>query len=122
MEDSSITRYEKISDIVMRLGLNAVLKFNVSLSQNRNDNSRLFSYSEYEYYSAKYNTNLISIKRDSDYYLSIENIIVPESGKKAFIRIDNIGLPKLIIALDVVSAWFTEYQELFLKIKKRCYH
>lgn len=109
--------YDKITDIVMRLGLNAVLKFNVSLSSQGKDNSRKFCYCEYSYNSRKYNTELVSIKREADYYLSIENIIKPYDVDKAFIRIDNVGIVKLKSALEVAYNWFTgvEYNHLFIK-------
>jgi hypothetical protein len=121
MNYDGIMQYDKIYDIVMHLGMNCVLKFNVSLSSQGKDNNRQFAYSEYEYHSNKYGCNLVTVKIDADYYLSIENVVAMNGYQKAFIRIGLVEIVKLKSALEVCYEWFhdSSYSGLFIKSNGR---
>lgn len=107
-------RYDKISDDIIALGKNAVLRFNIGLA-SYNEDKKYFFYKEYEISSKSHPT--ISIKRSYDYYLSIENYKKQSNGSKVFIR---IGLKDFILlknTIDEVVRWFTDkkYAKLFVK-------
>lgn len=112
--------YDKISDEVLSLGLNVVLKFNVSLSKTSGERKRFHFYKEYEYPSRCDDIeNYITIKRSFDYYMSLENVTKPKTGKgeKAFIRIGPSEYMRFKQALEVVMSWFTDkkFKGLFVK-------
>ncbi len=122
IEPVEFFKIDKISDEVYNIGPNVVLKFNVSLSKVSN-NKRYHFHKEYEY-SAKNidgQQSLVTIKRNFDYYLSIENIQKDSNGNKVFIR---IGPQEYMIfkkSLDEAIAWFTDkkYAKLFVRDKGR---
>lgn len=99
-------KYDKISDDVLVLGPNAVLKFNVSLSKMSGD-KRYHFYKEFEYPSkSKEFPRLVTIKRSFDYYLSIENVQKNKTtDSKAFIRIGVSDLYRLRSQLEEVYRW-----------------
>ena len=68
--------YEKVQDTLLFLGSSFVLKFNVVLASKDKFGNRKFFYHEYKY-SSKYNDtgNVISVKRNMRYYLTIEEMI-----------------------------------------------
>ena len=67
----SYERYDRISDNVLFLGQSTNLKFTVQLSKkNPEYNNRFHFHREYKY-NSQYG-DLYSIKRDFDYFLSIE--------------------------------------------------
>lgn len=106
-------KYEKISDTVMIIANRVILKMNVALSYYTNENTnRQIFHQEVEYYSKKTNSNLINIKRNFDYYLSIEHIIT-----KDYIRIGISDIVKLKYALEASYRFFTapEYKNLYVK-------
>lgn len=110
-------QYDKISDLVCYLGRNAVVKFTVVLSKYKDDYGRQFFHKEFEYNSKNFDKPLITIKREYEYFLSIENLKVDElSGRKEFIK---IGVEEFMLfkqALINASKWFTdqEYRDLFI--------
>ena len=66
--------YEKISDLMMFLGNNVNLKFNIKLAKKGLDGRRYHFHKEYQYLSNYINQeNIITIKRDFEYFLSIES-------------------------------------------------
>ena len=77
-------KYEKISDTIMIIANRVVLKMNVGLNNYMNENKRISFHREVEYYSSKANKNLINIKRQFDYYLSIEH-----TETKAYIELES---------------------------------
>jgi len=91
--------YEKISDRVMDLGYNTVLKMNVTLAKKNKGGYRNHYYKEYSYKTNKYidKSTLCNISRNFDYFLSIERY----SEEKDFlmIRDENMLGLRLIIGL-----------------------
>lgn len=109
-------KYDKIVDTIYTLGMNCVLRFNVSLSRGYND-KRYHFYKEFEY-GSKYGDGpqtLVTIKRDYDYYLSIENNIKPDNTNKCFIRIGATEYYLFKNAIETVISWFidSKYKDLF---------
>lgn len=114
IEPIEFFQYDKIADDVYVMGMNATLKFNVSLSYKNANKERCSFHREFGRRTAN-NEELITIRRSFDYYLSIENIQKPENCEKAWIR---IGPPEYILLsekLGEVTKWFTDdkYQKLF---------
>ena len=109
MED--ISKYEKISDDIMVLANKVVLRMNVGLSVYSN-NRRIVYHKEIEYHSQKANSNVINIKRNFDYYLTIENI-----KSKAYIRIGISDMIKLRYALNEAYKFFIDprFNNLYAK-------
>ena len=105
------SKYEKITDDIMIIANRVVLKMNVGLSHYINDN-RINYHREVEYYSQKTNSNLYSIKRSFDYYLSIEHVL-----NKDFIRIGITDITKLKYALNEAYKFFIDpkYSNLYVK-------
>lgn len=107
------SNYEKITDDIMVLANRVMLRMNVSLAYYTTDNSkRIGFHREIEYYSTKANMNLINIRRNFDYYLSIEHII-----NKDFIRIGVSEMMKLQYGLHEAYKFFTDskYSNLYAK-------
>lgn len=112
------TNYEKITDDLCFLGSNVVVRFNVILAKKNEEGKRVSFHREYEYMMNKYNDskNLVTIRRQFDYYLSIENIKEVD-GVKEYIFItpqDFIHFKQNV--LHSVK-WFTdsEFNNLFAK-------
>lgn len=103
--------YDKISDDIYLLGKNVILRFNINLSKDINNN-RVYFHKEFQYPS-KYNNNssLITIRRNFDFYFTIENIYKDEdTGIKEFIR---LGITEIMLVqqkLYEVLKWFTDKQ------------
>ena len=110
-------QYDKISDDIYFLGKNVVLRFNVNLSKTGMNNERTHYHKEYQYSSKFSNepSNLITIRRNFDFYFSIENIIKDENNKKEFIRIGVTEIMSLQFYLKEVIKWFTDkkYEKLY---------
>ena len=106
------SKYEKITDDIMIIANKVVLKMNVGLSYYTTENKRINFHREVEYYSQKANKNLINIKRNFDYYLTIEHII-----NKDYIRIGINDIIKLRYALREAYKFFTDmrYKDLYAK-------
>lgn len=77
MQAITFIDYEKISDDLYFLGQNVLLRFNVQLAKKSDDGRRFHYHKEYEYNSNKYidKSNLVSIRRSFDYYLSLERTV-----------------------------------------------
>lgn len=105
-------KYEKITDDIMIIANRVLLRMNVSLAFYNNENKRTTFHREVEYYSQKANSNLINIKRNFDYYLTIEHVI-----NKDYIRIGITDIMKLRHALDEAYKFFTDpkYENLYVK-------
>lgn len=109
--------YDKISDDLCVLGYNTVLRFNVVLSRATQDGKRYHYHHEYEYSSNKYidTKNLITIRRQFDFYLSIENLRQNEFGQKEFIMIRIQDILYVREQLQNAVKWFrsSEYSNLY---------
>lgn len=101
--------YDKISDDIYLLGKNAILRFNVSLS-NSVDNMRNYFHREFEYNSKYANANsLITIRRSFNFFLSLENIKRDEeTGNKEFIIIGVSEIMLFKYKIKESIKWFTD--------------
>ena len=106
------TRYERISDIVYPFGRGIVLRFNVSLAKYSQTNERIFYYKEYEY-ANKNDEMVVSIKRNYEYFLTLENTKNKDAISTMITMRD---FPRLKQALHRASAWYTdaEFAKLFV--------
>ena len=104
-------KYEKITDEIMIIANRVDLRMNVNLASYIN-NKRIEYHREVEYYSQKAHKNLINIKRNFDYYLTIEHLV-----NKNYIRIGLTDITKLKRALNESYKFFTEpkYKNLYVK-------
>lgn len=102
--------YDKISDDLCLLGFNTVLRFNVVLSKATQEGKRYHYHQEYEYNSNKYiDTNkLITMRRQFDFYMSIENLRQNEFGIKEFIMIRIQDIMYVREQLHNAVRWFRD--------------
>lgn len=114
---SPIMFYDKISDDIMPLGKNTVMRFNVVLHHNPSGKEPRSFHQEYEYRSQKYNFPIVSIKRVYEYYISIENYKEPKDVEKAFIKITQRDFPLFKSILASCISWHTnsQYSHLYAK-------
>ena len=108
-------KVDKISDEIYALSPNVILKFNVSLSKI-SGGKRYYFHNEFEYGSPKYQeSNLITIKRSFDYYLSFESAKTSDNGSRMFVRIGIQEFLSLSDALKEVLKWYTDakYDKLY---------
>lgn len=108
-------KIDRISDEIYVLSPNVILKFNVSLSKI-SGGKRYYFHKEFEYGSPNYQeSNLITIKRSFDYYLSFESAKTSDSGNRMFIRIGVQEFLSLSDALKEVLKWYTDirYDKLY---------
>lgn len=111
-----IIDYEKISDDVLQLGKNAILRFNVILSnKDQHDNRRHF-HNEYSYSSNKYanKDKLYTIRRKYDYYFSIETFVQSEDKEFIMIRVQDMIVMQH--TLYATMQWFLgdgDFKDLF---------
>lgn len=106
------TNYEKITDDIMIIANKVILRMNVALSHYNTENKRFTFHREVQYFSQKTNSNLVNIKRNFDYYLTIEHII-----NKDYIRIGITDIFKLQHALNEAYKFFidSKYENLYVK-------
>lgn len=105
--------YEKISDFIMFLNPEYVLKFNVELSKKDKNKNRESFHKEFGYnFEGSYRIN---INRNIFPYLSIESI-KKANGKKIQIRIGINEIYFFSLRLNQATSWFTssEYKNLFV--------
>lgn len=108
-------KIDRISDEIYALSSNVVLKFNVSLSKI-SGGKRYYFHKEFEYGSSSYQeSNLITIKRSFDYYLSFESTKTNDNGSRLFTRIGIQEFLSLSDALKEVLKWYTDvkYDKLY---------
>lgn len=109
--------YDKISDDLCMLGFNTVLRFNVVLSKGTQEGKRYHYHHEYEYNTNKYidTKSLITIRRQFDFYLSIENFRQNEFGQKEFIMIRIQDILYVREQLQNAIKWFrsSKYSNLY---------
>ena len=117
----NILQYEKITDDLCILGVNTVLRFNVSMANKTQDGLKKLFHSEFEYRANKYsNLNTIcSIRRSFDYFLSIENLRANQDGVKEFIMIRIQDILYVREQFELATKWFrdSKYENLFAMTK-----
>ena len=113
-EPFEIIKFEKISDDVVHIGRNYIIKINANLAKTVNDKRYLF-YKEFEYTINGHART--SIKRGFDYYLSIESLTKNANGDRAFVRIGVTEYYSFMKAIMDVMNWFTDkkYANVFAK-------
>lgn len=112
-------KYEKITDDLLLLSPNIILKFTVGLTNYSDRFGRQSYHKEFEYSSAKSKSNVISIKRSFDFYLSLEN--TKSGDNKEFIRIGVSDIYGFRHIIKKASEWYTskEYSNLFARKNNR---
>ena len=119
--NKNILQYEKITDDLYILGVNTVLRFNVSIASKTQDGMKKLFHSEFEYKANKYkNLNTIcSIRRSFDYFLSIENLRANQNGIKEFIMIRIQDILYVREKFELATKWFRDgkYENLFASSK-----
>lgn len=105
--------YEKITDDLIWLSSNVLLRFTVILNYYSDKYGRNSYHKEVEYYSYKANKNVINIKRSFDYFLSIEDI----KNKDNYIRIGIQDIIGFRMFINKATDWFTgsKYKNLFAR-------
>lgn len=119
IEPMEFFKIDKLSDDVYALGINVVLKFNVSLSKSSNG-TRYHFHKEFEYPSRSDDIpSLVTIRRSFDYYLSIESTQKDSNGNKIFIRIGPAEFLMFKKGLEIAVSWFNDskYKNLYAKNK-----
>ena len=109
-------RFTKISDKILWLNNNWVLKFAVDLIKNNNNGNRQSYYSEIGYtYNNEYK---IEMHRDFNYYYIIESV-KPVGTSKFKFRISPYDIYFVINAFKQALNWFTDerYKALFIRNK-----
>lgn len=114
--------YDAISDRIYSLGQNIVLNFTVKLARKDKDGCRVHFHKEFQYPASSYidTRSVISIKRNYDYYFSIEDITNKDSYIQ--IRLENMIMLKTILQQLVnilvdESNWMIKDKKLILKKK-----
>ena len=124
IEPMEFFKIDKISDDVYVIAPNVVLKFNVSLSKVSNG-KRYHFHKEYEYPSKNIpnQPTLVTIKRNFDYYFSIENAQKDNNGNKLFIRIGPQEYFLFRKGIETAISWFTsdKYKNLFASNKGKLF-
>lgn len=104
MEAIHFTDYEKISDVLMFINKDVNLCFNVSLAYRAQNGNRNHFHKEYSYKSRYVDKdNVVSIKRNFKYYLSID--IKDNFNNNVMINTSNILA--LRMRLKIVYNWLT---------------
>ena len=118
---NNIMKYEKISDDLCILGVNTILRFNVSLANKNQEGKKRLFHSEFEYRSDKYidMNSACSIRRTFDYFLSIENMRNTDQGIKEFIMIRIQDILYVREQFQLATRWFRDakYENLFANSK-----
>lgn len=108
--------YEKVSDTVLWLSNEYVLKFNVELNRHNDKKGKINFHSEYGYtMNGEYRVNIM---RTFSYYLSIESVRRDMDGYKAQVRIGPENIYFLKYKLHEVVLWFTSKNHSSLFVKK----
>lgn len=109
-------QYDKISDDLLFLSNNVIVRFNVVLSRFSDKYGRMLFHREYEYQSENSKLPLITIRRQFDYFLSIDNIKSMDNQMRESIR---FGINEILLlkqALNNAFLWFSDekYKDLFM--------
>lgn len=102
-------QYEKIVDDILVLGSNAILRFNVILAKYSNRFGRVNYHQEFEYYNREAGTPTITMRRDFDFYFSIENIRTDSDVPiRQFIMITINDISGFQLFMQDVIRWFDD--------------
>ncbi len=101
--------YEKVSDDIYWMG-NIVLRFNVVLATTNKNGQRNPLHQEYMYESKKYKdqNKLVTVRRNYDYFFSIENSSGYINGMKEFIPIRVQDFPLFRDGIKQAGAWLND--------------
>ena len=104
--------YEKISDTLVYLTNEVVLRFNVNLAKKSKDNKRVPFHSEYAYTSNKYGNpqTTFSIKRNFTYYFSIDD--TRDFMNNVLLRTQDVFMLLYVIESQVLP-WFMGESRIF---------
>ena len=116
--DNQFLQLDKISDDVLSIAPNIVLRFNVALSKI-SSGKRYHYHKEYMYSSKNYQDPLITIRRSFDYYLSFENSVKKDGYDKLFIRVGIADYLLLKHGFEEAVSWFTDKKYEYLYAKDR---
>ena len=108
--------YDKISDDLMLLGQNCILRFNTILSSYDKDGNKDYYHKEFTFINNKSNLRSVTVRRNFQYYISIENIKYDNTiGGKEFIIVGVNDYLRLKFALEQVIKWFvgSEYNNIY---------
>lgn len=120
VEPMEFFKVDKISDEVFSMSFNVSLRFNVSLSRTSSNGVRTHYHKEYEYPSKTNDVpSLVTIKRNFDFYLSIETLQKDANGNKTFIRIGPNEYMLFKKGLEEALSWFnsSKHKNLWAKNK-----
>lgn len=102
-------QYEKIVDDLFLIGDNVILRFNVILAKYSNRFGRINYHQEFEYYNREAGMSTITMRRDFDFYLSVENIRTDNDiAIKQFVMITVNDIYGFRLFLEDVMMWFDD--------------
>lgn len=113
-----IDEYNRVSDVLLYIGKNMVVKFNVQLSNYNKDTKKMEPFhKEYKYYDARVGSDRYTIHRSFGYYISIENCIANDDGIKEIVKVGVCEITLMKMMLNSGLEWFTnsEYKDLYGK-------
>lgn len=101
--------YNKITDVVMHVTNNCLLKFSVLLNKKDKRTNNLDNFhKEYKYYSRTNHKDQYTISRDFEYYLSLDNIYPDENGYKESIIIGICEITMMQFLINAAVDWFSK--------------
>lgn len=106
MGEIKYDQYEKCTDVLYYLDRYTTLNFNTILGKKSKDGTRTIFHNEIMYDSTKYNNkSVINIKRNLNFYLSIENNY---NSKKEFIMIRLKDMLNFKAKINKAYKWYTD--------------
>lgn len=103
------SQYDKLTDDLLYLGSNMILRFNVSLSNKSDKFGRNHYHKEFSYYNKDSRQNFITLRRSFDYYLSIESVRVDEENPiKIFMQIGIYNILYVRQFLNDIEKWYSD--------------
>lgn len=107
--------YNKMEDVMYYLGSNAVLKMNTNLYTGSEKYGRKSYHQEIQYYNEKIKEKVVNIKRNFDYFLSIENL-KPINHIKEYIMIRQQDIFLLRRVMNkVFELYDSEFDNMYVK-------
>ena len=117
LQELTFENYNKISDVMMNLGKNANLLFNMRLYSESEKFGRSYYHSEVQYYNESTNSKLVNIKRKFDSYISFEQSH-PVNGEKGFVMIRNEDIRMLRKAVEDMELHIVDhFKEIYVVSK-----
>lgn len=102
--------FTKIIDRICFLGDALTVNMNVMLTSNDNNGANRPFYNEYEYYSSSIRGHAVTIKRDFNYYLTIEKQLKGNVKSSVMIRLTDMF--NFINCINSATEWFNK-QNMF---------